>query len=131
MTTPSILITQKIIDDALMAGAVYVSSRNVINQIPAPSGWTSIKYLSLPSGFEAGAFQNGNNIVISYAGTDPTSWADWVANLALGIGIPALQLDQAVDFYLQAEALIVNNPNATISFTGHQIKGARLELISL
>jgi len=66
MTTPT---AQEIIDDALMAGAVYISTRNVINQIPTPPGWLPFKYESLDSGFEAASFRQGQNIVISFAGT--------------------------------------------------------------
>ena len=70
MTTPT---QQQIINDALMAGAVYISTRNVINQIPVPSGWSPFKYVSLDSGFEAVSFQQGNNIVISLAVKGPGS----------------------------------------------------------
>ena len=73
MTTPT---QQQIIDDALMAGAAYVSTKNVINQIPTPPGWTAGNYRSLPSGFEAVSFQQGNDIVISFAGTGPQTTGD-------------------------------------------------------
>lgn len=51
-------VTQQEIDYALMAGAVYVSNRNVINQLPTPVDWSPFFYQSLPSGFEAVSFQN-------------------------------------------------------------------------
>ncbi len=130
MATP----TQQQIDYALMTGATYVSSRNIINQIPTPSGWTSIYYQSYQlSGLEATAFQSGNNIVISYAGTNPTSVTDWANNLALGSvgGVLSPQLYQAAEFYLQIAALVANNPNATISFTGHSLGGGLASLMAV
>ncbi|MGO9446896.1 MAG: lipase family protein, partial [Thiobacillaceae bacterium] len=132
MATPA---QQQIIDDALMAGAAYVSTRGMINQIPVPTGWKPIYYQSFSlSGFEAAAFQNGNNIVISYAGTNPTSGPDWANNVLLGSGIGGVlspQLYQAAEFYLQVAALIANNPNATISFTGHSLGGGLAALMAV
>ncbi|QLQ03573.1 MAG: hypothetical protein HZY77_13155 [Thiobacillus sp.] len=62
---------------ALMAGASYISNRDLRNQIPLPVNWYRISYAQpRPSGFEAAAFGNGttlansNEIVISFAGTD-------------------------------------------------------------
>lgn len=62
------------IEYALMAGASYRSNRSVENRFPVPDGWTG--GLIVPptsSGFEATRFIKGNDIVISYAGTD-FSW---------------------------------------------------------
>ncbi|MGA7178056.1 MAG: hypothetical protein WBX11_00515 [Thiobacillaceae bacterium] len=81
MTLPT---PQQIIDEALMAGAVYISTRNVINQIPTPSGWNVGNYRSLPDGFEAVSFQQGKNIVISFAGTGTA--VDWLANAGGALG---------------------------------------------
>jgi hypothetical protein len=64
------------IEYALMAGASYISNRNLINQFPVPSGWLGVRHDNQPSGFEAISFINGasiatsTEIVISYAGTD-------------------------------------------------------------
>lgn len=97
------------IDCAVMAGAVYVSNRDKINQLPVPPGWALVNYVSLPSGFEGAAFTNGSQIVISYTGTNPVPFwgSDVIADLALGIGAGSTQLDQAVDFYLQT--VVANN----------------------
>lgn len=67
------------IEYALIAGASYLSTRNPENQFPIPMGWEKIvnpdSYFRDPiSGFEAIAFKKGNEIVISYAGTDPNNW---------------------------------------------------------
>lgn len=55
---------------ALMAGDAYISTRPSINQFPVPQGWTEFNHQTLDSGFEAVAFTNGSEIVISYAGTN-------------------------------------------------------------
>jgi len=80
---------------ALLAGASYISTRNPVDQIPAPDGWNMIDHQTAPSGFEAAAYQNGNEIVISYAGTYFSDWNDWVNNVQLGVGIASEQLKQA------------------------------------
>lgn len=116
------------IDCAVMAGAAYVSNRNPINQLPVPPGWALVNYVSLTSGFEGAAFTNGSQIVISYTGTNPASWNDLVADLALGIGAGSTQLDQAVDFYLQTAAA---NPGVPISFTGHSLGGGLASLLAV
>ena len=130
MTTPSLTITQEIIDNALMSGAVYVSSRNIINQIPIPpANWTVVRnsYESfVNTGFEGAAFQNGNNIVIAYTGSNDA--LDWVANLELGTGTKlSPQLVQAAELYLNTKH---DYPGATISFTGHSLGGGLASLMS-
>ena len=50
------------IEYALMAGSVYASTRNVINQIPSPKGWNTGNYRSLPDGFEAVSFQQPESV---------------------------------------------------------------------
>jgi len=114
MTTPT--------EYALLAGASYISTRADINKFPIPLGWNQISYSpSAPSGFEAAAFQNGNEIVISFAGTYPGDVAgDLAANFGLATGEGSIQLKQAADYYLQIKAA---NPNATITLTGHSLGG--------
>ncbi len=64
------------IDLALMAGASYVSNRDKINRfsIPSETGWNiiagSYRNLTDTSGFEAISFFKGDEIVISFAGTN-------------------------------------------------------------
>ena len=61
------------IEYALMAGASYISNRDVVNQFPMPSGWSAVTnpphFKDDATGFEAIAFTNGTDIVISFAGT--------------------------------------------------------------
>ena len=85
------MATQFEIDCALMAGRAYQTNRNPatgINWFPVPAGWTEFSHIPNPSypttsGFEAAAFQSGNKIVIPFAGTEPTSLNDWLANAGL------------------------------------------------
>jgi hypothetical protein len=81
------MATQFEIDNALMAGVAYRSTRDSRNRFPIPQGWLEIplSHVTRPSGFEAISFQRGNEIVISYAGTDFTDlFGDWTkANFPL------------------------------------------------
>ena len=123
------------IEYALMAGASYVSNRpQEFNRFSIPEGWTAIKYENPPggSGFEAISFVKGNEIVISYAGTNFSEpGADFAqANVPLAAGVLAQQLKDAADYYLQ----IKNDPaNAgkTITLTGHSLGGGLAALIAV
>ena len=98
------MATQFETDCALMAGQVYLSTRTNINKLPVPNGWAEVplSHVSLSTGFEAGAFVKGNQVVISYAGTYPGDLAgDNAANLGLGTGVGSIQLIQAAQYYLQ------------------------------
>lgn len=80
------MTTKMDIDYALMAGHAYRTTCDQINWIPAPSGWTP--FFPVPdestasafpvgsTGFEAISFKRGNEIVISFAGTDPKGLVD-------------------------------------------------------
>ncbi|MGO9446883.1 MAG: lipase family protein, partial [Thiobacillaceae bacterium] len=114
------------VEYALMAGAVYVSTRNIVNQLPAPPGWAPSKYESLDSGFEAVSFKQGSNIVISYAGTGTA--VDWLANVGSAFGVTTTQLEQAAEYYLEVKTA---NPGATISFTGHSLGGGLASLMAV
>ena len=94
-------------DYAIMAGASYISTRPETNRFPIPAGWTKVtnpdSYFNDPTtGFEAIAFQQGTDLVISYAGTDPNSplGPDNAANIGLGTGFGSAQLLQAAEYYL-------------------------------
>ena len=114
---------------ALMAGAAYFSTRAPINQFPVPTGWTQLgTSLDNSSGFEAVAFQQGNNIVISYAGTYP-GVADITADGLLGLGYWSAQLGEAAAYYLGLRQIY--GSSATISFTGHSLGGGLASLMAV
>lgn len=122
---------------ALMAGASYLSNRAEINRLPIPDGWSKISapdsYVRNPeSGFEVISFVKGDEIVISFAGTDfENKTADFAyGNVPLAAGVLGQQLKDAADYYLQ----IKNDPaNAgkTITLTGHSLGGGLAALIAV
>jgi len=115
------------IDYAQMAGAAYVSNRSKVNRFPIPAGWNSLPlHPTNPSGFEAVSFKRGNEIVISFAGTN--NKLDWIANSGLATGFGSEQLYQAAVYYLQVKALY---PDAEISFTGHSLGGGLAALLGV
>ena len=124
------------IEFALMSGAAYESTRDIINQFPTPTNWLAVNHKTQNSGFEAVAFirdgttlATSSEIVISYAGTDPADVSgDIAADLALAAGGLSVQLRQAADYYLKVRA---TNPGATISFTGHSLGGGLAALMAV
>ncbi len=123
------------IEYALMAGRAYQTTRGQINWLPdiQSLGWTEFFHapdqaasITTTSGFEAISFQKGSEIVISFAGTG--TGADWLANLANGIGLTSDQLRQAADYYLKVKAA---NSGAAISFTGHSLGGGLASLMAV
>ena len=78
MSNPSI------IDFSILSAIAYNLIRSNENQIELPLGWVPIFPLSDPngpSGFSASAFQNGNNIVISFEGTDTDNYLNAASSL--------------------------------------------------
>jgi Ca2+-binding RTX toxin-like protein len=125
------------IEYALMAGHAYRTTRDEINWIPAPDGWTPFFPVPDPTtaatfqataGFEAISFIKGTEIVISYAGTAGLLSIDNVANADLALGALSPQLLQAAEYYLQVKAA---NPSATITLTGHSLGGGLAALIGV
>lgn len=105
------MMTQFEVDRALMAGRAYQTNRDQsANWFPVPAGWTEFSHVpnatySTTSGFEASAFQKGSEIVISYAGTNPSDLSgDMAANFGLATGFGSVQLLQAAEYYLQVQA---------------------------
>jgi hypothetical protein len=123
------MATQFEIDCALMAGAAYRSNRPADkNKFPVPDGWVAFNHVNLNSGFEAVSFTDGNEIVISFAGTGDI--ADVVADVSLFAGACQTQLVQAAAYYLQ----IKSDPkysNAHITFTGHSLGGGLAALLAV
>jgi hypothetical protein len=77
------------IEYAQMAANVYGNSADVrsnINTIMLPNGWIKLSIQpagvlstgSTATGFMANAYQNGSDIVVSYAGTTDENSLDWL-----------------------------------------------------
>ena len=118
------------IEYALLAGVSYRDTRADLNRFPIPNGWSVVSIVPQDNstGFEASAYRNSltNEIVISYAGTNPNDGIlplgpDNQTNIGLATGVGSDQLHQAAQYYLQVQAA---NPSATITFTGHSLGGA-------
>ncbi|MDK9705275.1 MAG: putative Ig domain-containing protein, partial [Sulfuritalea sp.] len=121
------------VEYALMAGASYISTRPDVNKFAVPVGWaerTDKRESNPTSGFEATYFTKGSEIVISYAGTDPSDkWGDIAADLALAAGLLSDQLRQAADYYLAVKASAPTG--TTITFTGHSLGGGLASLMAV
>jgi hypothetical protein len=91
-------------DLAVLAASAYYTQRSDENRIYAPSTWALLERTPNGSmGFEASAYRNGNEIVISFAGTDQP--IDWYTNVGSGLGFFGLdQLKQAAAFYAKIQA---------------------------
>lgn len=114
------------IDYELLATRVYDASGT--NRTPVPEGWTERPWQKdyLATGFSAGAYQKGNEIVIAYAGTNQIN--DWLTGNSAALGLPAPQIFDAMRFYLDIKAA---NPGASISFTGHSLGGGLASLMAV
>lgn len=120
------------IEYALLAGAAYYDTRTDKNRLPLPQNWSYVSRIQqdLTTGFEASAFTNGTDIVISYAGTyDKDIAGDIAADINLGLGLGSKQLLQAADYYLQVKASAP--AGAHITLTGHSLGGGLAALIGV
>ncbi|MFN8909152.1 MAG: lipase family protein, partial [Betaproteobacteria bacterium] len=124
----------------LFAANAYSASRAVVNEkndIPIPSGWELIKLTSNSgvnnaTGFLARAYRQGNEVVVSYAGT---TFEDGLKGLELDFrngNLPAAsgltlaaQVVDAARFYLDVRKTY---PGADVSFTGHSLGGGLASL---
>ncbi|MDD5385396.1 MAG: hypothetical protein PHG89_11020 [Gallionella sp.] len=113
------------LDYAALSAIVYNDVRSDPNKLASlPTGWSVILFDSNP-GFTASAYQNGNDIVIAYKGTDSGlkngAAADWLmGNIPAGLGLGSAQLARAAEFYA---AIKTTYPGANITFTGHSLGG--------
>ena len=111
-------------DYALLSGWAYY--RTPINQFENGTlGWTEVARFpggDIPddpaTGFSAAAYKKGNEIVIAFAGTNELIKDFSIANVPAGLGLFSPQVAQAMTFALD---VMLDNPGASISFTGHSL----------
>jgi len=71
------------------------------------------------TGLRTAVFSNGTNNVQVFAGTSPSSWANWVANLKQAFGFKSPQYEQGMQSARDNYKLYGGN----LSFTGHSLGG--------
>lgn len=71
------------------------------------------------TGLRTAVFTNGTNNVMVFAGTSPTSWANWSANLTQAFGFESAQYSQG----MQLAKNYYEEYDGNLSFTGHSLGG--------
>lgn len=80
------------------------------------------------TGFRAAIYQNeAGQKVLAFAGTDPTSGKDWLANGQQAAGLPAAQYDEAVALATKAKAAFGDD----LVITGHSLGGGLASVASV
>lgn len=116
-------------DYAQISGRVY--QRTDENRMHVPAGFTEIQWLRDDpiTGFSAGVYKKGNEIVIGFTGTNEGLSLDFLlANIPAGAGLSSAQITQATTLVLD---VIAANPGATISFTGHSLGGGLASVMAI
>jgi hypothetical protein len=118
-----------LLDYAQLSGRVY--NRTDENRTPLTGGWSELQWLkdNPITGFSAGVYRKGNDVVISFAGTNESLLKDFdVANIPAGLGLGSPQIFQAAKLVLDVMAA---NPGASISFTGHSLGGGLASVMAV
>jgi Ca2+-binding RTX toxin-like protein len=114
---------------AQFANRVYARTQR--NRTPVPTGWVELQWIPDRelTGFSAGVYKNGNEIVISYTGTNEKKVKDFtVANLPAAGPIWSAQVQEAMELYLEVKSA---NPGANITFTGHSLGGGLASMMAV
>jgi len=102
------------------------------NRTPVSLGWEQLYWQAdTTMGFSAGAYRKGNEIVISYTGTNQDKLTDFgLANIPLALGLPSPQLVEAISFYEKIKSSYANS-DTKITFTGHSLGGGLASLMAV
>ncbi len=98
-----------------------------------PSGWQEITSYSDDNGFQATVYKNGDNITISYRGTEITKLEnnefvkDIFSDFQMSINNFPNQYKSANEVYKQIRQ---SYPNSKITVTGHSLGGSLAQLVS-
>ena len=80
------------------------------------------------TGFRAGVYKNDQGqVVVAFAGTDPKSGKDWLADGTQAAGLPTAQYDEAVALATQAKNAFGDN----MVITGHSLGGGLASVASV
>lgn len=71
------------------------------------------------NGLRAAVFSNGTDNVLVYAGTSPSSWANWKANFLQAFGFKSAQYEAGIDLAVQLSAQYDGN----LRYVGHSLGG--------
>lgn len=106
----------------------------------APEGWTRVTGDDLPPELRNATFESGSGFysalyrsdidgsyVLTFRGTEMTTWQDWVLGNGQNVGLPSPQYAQAINLAKQVEAVYGNN----LSITGHSLGGGLASAASM
>lgn len=103
--------------------SILVYNRSDSNKINNMNGWSEVIRLAdeALTGFSAGAYMKGGEIVIAFAGTNESKWKDTVFGSIPGaMGLLPAQTAEAARL---VASVMKNYPGASISFAGHSLGG--------
>ena len=119
-------------DYAFLSNRVYFRTPENRTIVPVDSGWVEKQWTrdQALTGFSAGVYQKGNEIVVAYTGTNDRRIADFVfGNIPAATGLyPSDQVWAAMELYLK---IARDNPAANITFTGHSLGGGLAAMMSV
>ena len=113
---------------AILSTRAYPRTQNNITSLPP--GWTELEAPNndAESGFSAGVYSKGGEIVIAYTGTNQSKWKDFAtANINASLGAFADQVLEAMQFYITVK----KKYGGAISFTGHSLGGGLASLMAV